>query len=384
MSTFEIIDALMRTNLKETAPSMALAVYAHGEKIAERAYGYLDPETQRQPVLNSTQFDLASVTKLFTTTAFLMQVTEGKVQIDDKVVSVLPEFAKYGERSIEGGQNPHTLERETSELTGTVDPSQISFRHLLTHTSGLAPWRDIFLTVGDVPQPPESGVYVNHQERLANALDLIASYPYVSAIGEKVNYSDLGLITLGAAVAKLDHKDSLADVIYQRVNPAVTYNPPDATKCPPTEYDARWRKRRCQGEVHDESACSLGGIAGHAGLFGSADQVAQLGLRWLYALDGNDPYLSPEIAREAIRNHKDDRGLGWVLRSTEGSSSGQFFSPDSFGHTGFTGTTLWIDPQRRLVVSLMTNRVYYGRESMEILTFRKKLHDAIVHWVDAL
>ncbi|MEQ8673109.1 MAG: serine hydrolase domain-containing protein [Aggregatilineales bacterium] len=384
MTSFEIIDSLIHSALKTTAPSIALAVYHHGEIFAERAYGYLDPETQRQPVLNSTQFDLASVTKLFTTTAFLMQVTAGKAKIDDKVVSVLPEFAKYGERDIEGGQNPHTLERETNTLDGTVDPSQVTFRHLLTHTSGLAPWRDLFLTVGDLPPAPETGETVNHQERLTKALDLIATYPYVSNLGEKVNYSDLGLITLGAAVARIEHKATLADVIYERVSPAVTYNPPIPEKCPPTEYDERWRKRRCQGEVHDESACSLGGIAGHAGLFGSADQVAQLGLRWLYALDGNDPQLSQDIAKEAITNHREDRGLGWVLRSSEGSSSGQYFSENSFGHTGFTGTTLWVDPHRQLVVALMTNRVYYGRESLEILTFRKKLHDAVVLWIDTL
>jgi serine-type D-Ala-D-Ala carboxypeptidase len=389
MSTFAEVEAIIQRGLEDTAPAIALSVWYSGERLVERAYGYLDPETRRQPVNNSTLFDLASVTKLFTTTLFLRQVAAGKVAIDDPVINVIPEFGRYGARPIEGGQNPHTMEREAPISSGIVDPAVITFRHLLTHTSGLAPWRDLFIQLGPMPDPPQGyESSVNHQERLVKALDLIASFPFVSHPGERVNYSDLGLILLGTAVARLEGEtetlDSALHNMLGLLAVEVQYNPMKPAQCVPTEYDERWRKRRCQGEVHDENACALGGIAGHAGLFGCASDVADLGVEWLMALDGKRKYFPAELAREAIRHQGEYRGLGWVIRQPEGSSSGRFFSPRSFGHTGFTGTSLWVDPERELVVSLMTNRVYFGRNHDGILRFRPAIHDAIAQWVNAL
>lgn len=382
MANFQAVEAFITDALQHTAPAISLVVYHRGKRLVERTYGYLDPESKQFPTLNSTLFDLASVTKVFTITAFLMQISAGLITLDTPVVEIIPEFGSKGLRPIKGGQNPHTLERESASNTGAVDPKQVTFKHLLTHTSGLAPWRDIFLNVGDTPPLPPLKDPISRQTRITKALALIAEYDFVSQIDEKVNYSDLGMILLGESVARIDKAESLADVIYARVSPTVTFNPPMPSRCVPTEDDKRWRKRRCQGEVHDENACALGGIAGHAGLFGTAESVAQLGLLWLYALNGQTPILSTDIAQSAVKNYRDSRGLGWVIRSETGSSSGQHFSPGSFGHTGFTGTSLWIDPKRELVVSLMTNRVYHGRAPEPIMQFRPKLHDAIVQWVD--
>lgn len=377
MDTYQPIEDLILTGLQDVAPAMSLAVYLRGTPILRRAYGYLDPESRLHPTQNTTLFDLASVTKLFTTTAFLVQVSAGKVALDDPVVSVVPEFGAGGARDIEGGQDPHTLERQTATVSGKVDPAQVTFRHLLTHTAGLAPWRDLFLKL-DMGK--------DHLARVQQALDLIGGYAFVDHIGASVNYSDLGLITLGSAVARIDGQPTLAQVIYSHVNAAITFNPPLATLCAPTEDDQRWRKRRIQGEVHDENAAALGGIAGHAGLFGTADQVAQLGLRWLFALKGKDSKLSEQVAKEATTTHHDDRGLGWIVKhnNDELFSCGDQFSVGSFGHTGFTGTSLWVDPLRELVVSLMTNRVYYGRDSMNILPFRRHIQEAIARWADSL
>ena len=383
MANFAHVEKLIHSALEDTAPAISLVVYQNGKSIIERAYGYIDPDTKLYPTQLSTPFDLASITKLFTVTAFLKQVSDGLVNLNTPVVDIIPELGhKKDIRPIEGGQNPHTLERLRSSDKGFVDAKQITFQHLLTHTSGLASWRDLFLNVGSIPSKPYDEDPITHEIRLKNALNLIGSYPFVCKIDEKVNYSDLGLILLGTAVARIDKAANLAESIYTRVSASVTYNPRRPEICPPTEDDQRWRKWRCQGEVHDENAACLGGIAGHAGLFGTAQDVAQLGLQWLYAINGKDPNLSSEIAKLAIKNHRDDRGLGWVIRSAQGSSSGQYFSPNSFGHTGFTGTSLWIDPKRELVVSLMTNRVYHGRDPKAISTFRPKLHDAIVQWVD--
>mgnify|MGYP001030607249 CR=1 FL=1 len=137
------------------------------------------------------------------------------------------------------------------------------------------------------------------------------------------------------------------------------------------------------GEVHDENAASLGGAAGHAGLFSTAWEVAVLGQLYLnggiYA--GSRLLPAATIAEmTCVQVNKDDnpRGLAWLQRSQGSSSSGHLFSPNSFGHTGFTGTSLWIDPDQGLVVALLTNRVYYGRDPAGIQDFRPRLHDAVV------
>lgn len=382
MSNYANVERVIYEHLEKTAPAMSLAIFLHGDLIVERAYGYIDPETRMHPVNPDTLFDLASLTKLYTSTGFLMQVAKGNVTLDDPVVSVIPEFAGKGPRSIEGGQNPHTLERESATNNGTVDPTTITFHQLLTHTSGLPPWRDLFLNVGPPPPPPDDAAPVMHADRLAKALDLIASYGFICPPGTAVHYSDLGLILLGTALARL-HGYQLDETIEGLVDRNVLFNP-EPGDCAPTEYDERWRKRRVNGEVHDENACALGGIAGHAGLFGTAYNVGQLGVRWLEARESGSGWLLPDIARDAVRAHAGDRGLGWMLRSPQGSSSGQYFSAESFGHTGFTGTSLWVDPQRELVVALLTNRVYYGRDRPGIMQLRPQIHDAIVTWADAL
>jgi CubicO group peptidase (beta-lactamase class C family) len=146
----------------------------------------------------------------------------------------------------------------------------------------------------------------------------------------------------------------------------------------PTEYDARWRKRRIQGEVHDENACGVGGVAGHAGLFGTADALAQFGAMWCAH---TVPNIAPELSREAIRLHAatdgERRGLGWMLRSLEKSTAGTKFGVNSYGHTGFVGNMLWIDPDQDLVICCLTNNVYYGRGKSGLFEFRTGFNDLI-------
>lgn len=384
------LEALLTTALETTAPTIALAVYHRGERVLHRAYGYLDPETRTQPTQLDTLFDLASVTKMFTTSAFLSQMAEGKITLETRVVQWIPEFGATGMRPIGDMQDPHTLALTPPApdlaALGPIDPTIVTFHHLLTHTGGLAPWRNIYQTVGSTPPPPGHPEPVVHPERLQKALHIIGDCAFVNVPGREVCYSDLGLIMLGAAVARIDKAATLADVIDERViKPAgltnTRYNPPNAADCAPTELDTHWRQRRCQGEVHDENACGLGGIAGHAGMFGTADDVARIGVWWLDALAGRGG-LPQAIAQEAIKLQAvtgvDRRGLGWVLRTPGSSSSGKYFSDSSFGHTGFTGTSLWIDPEREVVVALMTNRVYLGRQPNAIMELRPKVHDAVM------
>jgi CubicO group peptidase (beta-lactamase class C family) len=388
----QTLETVIETGLAQVAPAMALAVYHHGTLIHEGVHGYLDPEDRQQPVQPDTRFDFASVTKLFTVTAFLMQVAQQQTGIYVPVAQLIPEFNQFGPRPIEGGQDPHTLERlpAISIFKTKVDPGSVNFLHLLTHTSGLAPWRDLFMQVGPPPPPPGESDPVDREQRLQKALELIAGYAFVEKPGHAVHYSDLGLILLGESVTRLDKADTLADVIRSRITgplnlDRITFRPDDPANCVPTEDDQRWRSRRCQGEVHDENAASLGGIAGHAGLFGTAPQLARFGQAWLDAVKGRSPdWLLPDLAQKAVTEQADGRGLGWVMKSPQKSSAGTRYSPDSFGHTGFTGTSLWIDPQRELVVALLTNRVYHGRHHKGVLELRMDVHDAVCDWVDTL
>ena len=140
-----------------------------------------------------------------------------------------------------------------------------------------------------------------------------------------------------------------------------------------------WRRRRAWGEVHDENACGVGGIAGHAGLFAKAEDVARFGHAWL----SGDSRLrvSPELREEATRQHAQGQfrmGLGWILKADKDSSAGDLYSSSSYGHTGFTGTSLWIDPDKQLVTAILTNRVYHGRDSENIHIFRRGFHDLVV------
>ena len=139
--------------------------------------------------------------------------------------------------------------------------------------------------------------------------------------------------------------------------------PYDTANIAPTEWCA-WRKRRVLGEVHDENAARLGGVAGHAGLFSSAPELARFGQAYL---DGGAPLLAPATVAEMTRLQMEDgairRGLGFALWSPDPEASSNPFHPSAFGHTGFTGTSLWIDPSRALLVALLTNRVYYGRDA---------------------
>jgi CubicO group peptidase (beta-lactamase class C family) len=396
-----VLDALENVifaHLGCTFPAAALTVIQGGEVRLNDAWGWIDPDTQRAPMQPDALFDLASVTKLFTTSAFLALVSAGFVRLDDPLVTVIPEFGASGPRPLDGGQDPHSkaqLPTPDAVRGQTADPARVTFYHLLTHTSGLAPWRDVFNAAGPAPLPPDQRDPVTREQRWEKALEALCTYPFVGQPGEGVvRYSDLGLMLLGEAVSRLfdwpgDLAETLREHLFEPLDlDTMAFNPLhlgyEHTAIVPTEDDPTWRKRRCWGEVHDENACGVGGVAGHAGLFGTAHDVAALGQAWLE----RDPRLkiAPDLMQSATQPHEETegmrRGLGWMIKAREDSSAGDLFNVDSYGHTGFTGTSLWIDPQRELVVACLTNRVYPGREREGIHPFRRVLHDLIVKAVD--
>lgn len=384
------IESIITTHLDHTFPACALCVLREGAELVDGAWGYVDPDTRRIPATPDTLFDFASLTKLFTTTAFLSL----KSDIDTPLAAILPEFAALSPRPIDGGQDPHSkqpLPTPPALVGATVDPARVTFRQLLTHTSGLPPWRDVYKSAGDAPPPPDQPDPTPRPLRWQRAMAAVVRYPFVAPPDDIVRYSDVGLMLLGEAVARLYGGD-LQGAIHVRVidklgGETVLFNPMQQgiprSRIAPTEADTTWRKRRVWGEVHDENACGVGGVAGHAGLFGTARALAAFGAHWL---DSSTPFGIPADLRAAAITQQaatdgTRRGLGFALKAHQDSMAGDKMSRNAFGHSGFTGTTLWIDPDARVVVALLTNSVYYGRGSAAYARtheFRRALHDAIM------
>lgn len=387
------LDQIIQRGLGTVFPAAQIAVHFKGEWRLNQSWGWVDPETRTHPCTVTTHFDLASVTKLFTTTAFLRWLSVHGLKLDDPLDMLIPEFSASGARPIGGGVDPHT-KAPLPILEGmqgkTVDPSQVTFRHLLTHTSGLPAWMPIYQAAGDPPQPPNEHDPLPREERWRRAFEYLVNTPFVNQPGVEVRYSDIGLMLLGEAVRRMAYSGDLANEVIVSAGMGRDFgflteviSEEKRWTIVPTETDATWRKRRVWGEVHDENACGVGKVAGHAGIFAPAYKVALLGLRWLKQNESEIGDLMGEAIREQARTGDERRGLGWMLKSPVNSSAGDRFSPESFGHTGFTGTSLWIDPDKQLVVALLTNRVYYGRERVGIHDVRRAVHDCLAKLADS-
>ncbi|MFN8374447.1 MAG: serine hydrolase domain-containing protein [Anaerolineae bacterium] len=389
-SVFAELQALMDKSLWAIFPAAALHVRQHGETLFEGCWGYIDADARQHPITPHSLFDFASVTKTFTTTAFLSLVSEGKVRLDDPIISVIPEFGGVP-RGTDGGPHPFTKEMlpGLEDMRGqTVDPSLVTFRHLLTHTSGLAPWRALYLIAGNVPPMPPLPDPESIEQRWQKTLAAICASPFVDVPGRSVRYSDLGYILLGMSVARL-HGTTLETALKQRIFAplglnSICYVPLQKgiaqENIVPTEFDATWRVRRLWGEVDDENTGGMGGVSGHAGLYGALEDVAAFGLAWLT----HDKRLgiAPELMDDAQRQHAqtadERRGLGWKLGYS--TLLGKTSIPDAgvYGHSGFTGTSLRIDPRRDLVITYLTNRVYLGRDKDDIHTlFHPAIHQLL-------
>jgi CubicO group peptidase (beta-lactamase class C family) len=325
--SFTAVDAAVRAALGTRFTGAVVRIEHGGRPVFERAYGAVDADGGA-PVEVTTRFDLASITKPFVATAALELVARGNLALDATLCDLFPEWRG----------TPH----ET-----------ITLRMLLAHTSGMNSGADYRQLLG------------HNVERFAYTRDLVA------APGERVIYSDLGFITLGAAIERVTGR-SLRSVI-ARTSTAVNteacdYRPreTDQAAIPATEDDG-WRGR-VRGFVHDEKAYLMGGVAGHAGLFGTAFDVARLTEAYLGPLAGRPSMLDAALVAEAVREQAFDptlrRGLGWALKTRDDNSCGAVMSNTTFGHTGFVGTCVWADPQRDLQVVFLSNAVYFGRKDM--------------------
>lgn len=338
----------------EVAPGGVLLVARRGAVVLEHAAGRLTYEDGAPAVTPSTIYDLASLTKVIATTTLMMRrVESGALDLDATAAAYLPE--------LEG--------RPVGDAT---------VRDLLAHSSGLPCCSELFRELGEG---------LDRDEARARYLEHIAATELDVGSRERSIYSDLGVLLLGEILER-ESGNSLMELVRDEILDPLGladtgYLPADSLRerIAPTEFDS-WRGRLPHGEVHDENTHALGGIAPHAGLFGAARDVAA----FAQAMLNGGAYGERRIAgadtvalftRRAELAPGSSRALGWDTPS-DPSSAGRYFSARSFGHTGFTGTSLWIDPELELIVVLLTNRVHPTRENIAIRGLRPAIHDAIV------
>lgn len=344
-------------------PGASVTVTLDGQLRARRAFGRFTYEADSPAVRPTTIFDLASLTKPVATTSMAMILYErGMLELDAPIAGTVP------------------------ELRSASDPrrEEITFRMLLAHSSGLPAYEKLFLRAG------------SRDELLQAAF----ATPLSADPDTRAEYSDIGFIVLGVALERIAEEslDSFCrrEVFGPLAMANTTFNPPEEIrpKIPPTADErsdesnsltgtpekprSTFRNRIIQGEVQDENACVLGGVAGHAGLFSTAEDVANFAPTMML---GGLPIVRPETVALFTKRQKHpagtSRALGWDTPSSP-SQSGKYFGPESYGHLGYTGTSLWIDPERKLSITLLTNRTWPDCSNQAIKQFRPRFHDAIV------
>lgn len=351
-------------------PGAVLAVRCGDRPVCRFHTGHISTVPPGSLVGTSTIYDLASLTKpLATVTALVLLMQKGSCRLDDRVVDYLSECA------------------DASIGSATI-------RHLLTHSSGLPGWRGFYERLSPAGTIPSSA---GERELAKRAmLSLIQSEASVYERGARSLYSDLGFIVLGLIVERISRQSMneyfLDHIVRPLGGPRIGFilaEQPGAFSdsveadrggVAPTEVD-QWRQGRLLcGEVHDQNAAAMGGEAGHAGLFGTADAVLAITGEWLRAYHGRKAILNQGIAREFTRRQKQEGASSWALgwdTPSAPSSAGRYLSAQSFGHLGYTGTSIWIDPERELEVVLLSNRVHPSSRNEAIREFRPAIHDLV-------
>ena len=340
------VDSIISAALADSAaPGAALAMAHHGKLVKLQGYGRLDYRPGYAEATDSTLYDMASLTKVIaTTTAAMILYDEGKLDIDAPVARYLPEFLDH------------------------PDKAGITVRNLLLHSAGYRAFAPLYRTAK------------GREQYLKGILDLPLEY----ATGTRSIYSDFSMITLALAMERVSGQP-LDQFLQERVFGPMgmrdtQFNPPASllARIAPTEVDTIFRMQHVHGVVHDENAFAIGGVSGHAGLFSSARDLvkfAQMLLNGGY-YDGRRYVEQRTIEYFTQRQGETSRALGWDTPGPR-SSAGDYFSANSFGHTGFTGTSIWVDKDKELSVILLTNRVNPSRDNQKVTPLRRALADAV-------
>ena len=334
-------------------PGAVVFVARRGKIVLESAFGRLEYDENGTKAAVDTLYDLASLTKVIVTTTLVMILYEqGRLKLDTTVSSYVP------------------------ELLGT-DKANITIRDLLAHTAGFAAWAELYKKVEGQERAQVQRTY----------LKTIVSRPLDYEPRTRAVYSDLGVLLLGEVLERITSNNleglSHEEILEPLGMDETMYRPSKEClpRIAPTENDP-WRGRVVRGEVHDENAYRLGGVAPHAGLFSTARSLAAFAQMMLNGGAYNGQRI---LKRESIElfTHRanlvsgSSRALGWDTPSGL-SSAGKYFSSSSYGHTGFTGTSLWSDPERELFAILLSNRVHRRRNNHQIDDLRKEFHDTIM------
>ncbi|MDQ0219883.1 class A beta-lactamase-related serine hydrolase [Peribacillus cavernae] len=345
------IDRLIKDAIEQkTMPGAVVYAARQGVTVKHDAYGYAarykdDQFTEideKNPMKKDTIFDLASISKVFTTTAAMKLYEQGKFDLDDPVAHYIPEFSQNGK-------------------------STVTIRQLMTHTSGFVSWIPLY-KMGK-----------NREDRI----QVVFSQPLQNEPGTHYTYSDLNMITLGALVERLSGK-RLDEYIKETITKPLKmndtmYNPPASLKerIAATEYQPTLGRDLVWGEVHDENAWSLDGVAGHAGVFSTAADLAKFAHMFLQeGKYGRTRILQPETVKLLNENQNaafegDDHGLGWELQ--QGWYMDALTGSSTLGHTGYTGTSIVVSPANDTIAILLTNRVHPSRNTVSTNPTRRML-----------
>ncbi|WP_430790845.1 serine hydrolase [Virgibacillus flavescens] len=353
------IDPIMNSMIDEgVMPGAVTFVARRGHIVQHEAYGHSllyknDTNSLVENPINmqkDTIFDLASLSKIFTTTAAMKLFEQGYFELNDPVSDYIPEFAQNGKENV-------------------------TIKQLMTHTSGFKAWVPLY-TIGE-----------SREDRL----DYVFSYPLDNPPGTAYTYSDLNMITLGALIERLSGKrldEFVNDTLLEPLNMTDTmYNPPESLKnrIAATEYQPSINRGLVWGDVHDENAWALGGVAGHAGVFSTASDLAKLGHMFINdGRYGGTQVLQPETIQLLVENQipqfpGDEHGLGWEL--SQGWYMDALSESSTIGHTGYTGTSIAINLNNDTIAILLTNRVHPSRETVSTnparRQFARQVADAI-------
>lgn len=355
-------------------PGAVVLVNRAGTVLYRRALGWRSLEPERTPLDEEIIFDVASLTKpLATTIAFMLLVKEKKIRLSDRVTRFFPNFGVYGKMPI-------------------------TFHHLLSHSSGLPAWRPYYQEIVERETKGKKVGFLGTRNAREFVYTQLQREKLDAQPGQQAIYSDLGFMLLGAVIEKLSNvglDQYCQDKIFRPLRLQSTgfldlemmrrrKLQPIPERFAPTER-CPWRKRLLCGEVHDDNAYAMGGVAGHSGLFSTVGDLDRLVSCLLACYRGESPLLPSALVRDFWTRADNVPGstwaLGWDTPSPHGSSAGEFFSPRSVGHLGFTGTSLWIDLDRQVYVIVLSNRVHPRRDNEKIKAFRPVLHDTIMRVV---
>lgn len=351
-------------------PGAVLLVGKGDEVVFERAFGFRSLVPEKSPMQLETIFDLASLTKpLATTAAMMLLVREKKIRLEDRVTRFFPNFGVFGK-------------------------THVTFRHLLAHCSGMPAWKPYYQEIIKVQKEGRIN-FVASRGAKSYVFEKIHRERPVSPPATQSFYSDLGFMLLGEVIEEvsgwtLDRycQDKIFKPMGLRSTSFVDLTQlrtrgmrPAQEMVAPTE-DCPWRRKVLCGEVQDDNAYAMGGVAGHAGLFSTARDIHLFLTRLRDSIRGKEPFLPAPLIQEFLTRDETVKGstnaLGWDTSSSENSSSGSYFSLHSVGHLGFTGTSVWWDLEKDCHIILLTNRVHPSRSNDKIKEFRPYIHDLIM------